>query len=186
MHVLTRSLTRPLTGRKAFAASLVGAAITAACAHIYFYLPGNPIPVTMQVFAIAACGLVLGSRWGAIAQMEYLAAGLLGAPVFAGLKCGPAALLGPTGGYLLGFAAMAFVIGYAFEHAPRRTFAAACVAGAIGVCVLYTFGVAWLSIWLGPRFSGFTPWLVGALPFIGVDAVKVAAAAAIAVRRDVG
>ncbi|OFX13091.1 MAG: hypothetical protein A2Z18_02110 [Armatimonadetes bacterium RBG_16_58_9] len=165
---------------------MIGAAFTAACAHISFYLPGNPVPVTMQVFAIVLCGLALGSRWGALAQMEYLAAGLLGAPVFAGFRCGPAALLGPTGGYLVGFVATAFVVGYVFERASSRTFAAACLAGAMGVCALYAFGVAWLSVWLGPGFAGFTPWLLGAAPFVAVDAVKVAVAAALCARRTVG
>jgi len=177
MNVLSRISSYRLTRRQALIASLIGAALTAVCAQIAFYLPGKPVPVTMQVFAVVCCGLVLGSRWAALAQIEFLTAGLLGAPVFAGFRAGPAALAGPTGGYLVGFIAAAFIVGYVFEAASRRNFTSACLAGAMGVCVIYAFGVAWLSIWLGPRFSGFVPWMIGAAPFVGVDAVKVVVAA---------
>ena len=184
MNVLSRVSSYRLTGRRALVASLIGAALTAVCAQIAFYLPGKPVPVTMQVFAVICCGLVLGSRWAALAQIEFLTAGLLGAPVFAGFRAGPAALAGPTGGYLVGFVAAAFIVGFAFETASRRNFASACLAGAMGVCVIYTFGVAWLSVWLGPRFSGFVPWMIGVAPFVGVDAVKVVVAAMLCAERS--
>ena len=184
MNVLSRVISYRLTGRRALIASLTGAALTAVCGQIAFHLPGTPVPVTMQVFAVVCCGMVLGSRWAAIAQMQFLTAGRLGAPVFAGFGAGPAALVGPTGGYLVGFVAAAFIVGYVFETASRRNFASACLAGAMGVCVIYTFGVAWLSIWLGPRFSGVVPWMIGAAPFVGVDAVKVVAAAMLCAERS--
>ncbi len=160
-------------------ASLAGAALTAVSAQIAFHLPGNPIPITLQVFAVACCANVLGSRLAALSQLEYLAAGLLGAPIFAGFKAGPAALAGPTGGYLIGFAAMAFVTGLIVERSARA-FPDRLIAGLIGVAVLYTCGAGWLAVWL--RMSGsavptLQSWLLGAAPFVGVDAVKVAVAA---------
>ena len=156
MHIpmdLAGNRARALTGRKAIAASLMGAALTAACSPLAVHLPGNPVPITLQVFAVACCGLMLGSRLAALAQIEYLAAGLLGAPVFAGFKGGPVWLAGPTGGYLVGFVAMAFVVGLISERSAG-TFYARFIAGLVGVSVLYTFGTAWLAVWLACRRRG--------------------------------
>ena len=156
--------------------------MTAACAQIGFHLPGNPIPVTLQVFAVILCGMMLGGRLGAISQVEYLVAGAAGAPVFAGFKGGLWALAGPTGGYLVGFVAAAFVTGMLAERLTRRSFAGLCVAGLAGVAVIYVFGRAWLAVWLRDA-SGLQSWALGVAPFVGIDAVKVAAAAAISKRR---
>lgn len=178
MNVLVQGRVQPLSGRRALVASLVGAAFTAICAQIAVPLPGHPVPVTMQVFAVVCCGMVLGSRWGAVSQLQYLAAGLLGAPVFAMGKAGPAALAGPTGGYLVGFVAAAYLVGYLLEAVPSRSFASACAAGMAGVAAIYVFGAAWLAVWSGPASaSGWMAWVWGSAPYIGVDAVKVAIAA---------
>jgi biotin transport system substrate-specific component len=175
-------MNQELRGYKALVASLVGASLTAVSAQIAFYLPGNPVPVTMQVFAVACCGLLLGGRLGAISQLEYLAAGAVGAPVFAGFKGGWAALAGPTGGYLVGFVAGAFVIGLLTEKAHRRTFPTAFAAGMIGSLVILLCGRTWLSVWLGD-FSGWRSWALAVAPFIGIDAVKIAAAAVLLTRQ---
>ncbi|MCL5103394.1 MAG: biotin transporter BioY [Armatimonadetes bacterium] len=176
MQVLSQIRPRGLTGRGALAATLIGAAFTAVCAQIAFYLPGNPVPVTMQVFAVVLCGMALGSRLAAVSQLEYLAAGMLGAPVFAGFKSGLMAIAGPTLGYLIGFVAAAYVVGL-FIEMTRRSLASAFIAGMIGVGVIYTFGAAWLAIWGHSMFPGWISWMVGAAPFAGLDAAKVALAA---------
>lgn len=182
MNVIARVKIRELTGYRALAASLMGAALTAVCAQISFHLPGNPfVPITMQVFAAVLCGMVLGGKLGALSQIEYLAAGLAGAPIFADFKAGPAALLGPTGGYLMGFVLAALVAGLVAERL-RETFAHRCVAGFLGVAVIYTFGRAWFAVWLG-ELTGIRSWLLGVAPFVGIDAAKVMLAAAISLRR---
>ena len=183
MYVASQVRPWRLTGHRALLASLAGAALTAVCAQTAFYLPGKPVPITMQVFAVVCCGLMLGSRYAALAQIEFLAAGLLGAPVFAGFRAGPAALLGPTGGYLVGFVAAAFVAGLFFETARHKVLATACVAGLLGTAVIYVFGVSWLAVWQGSSFPGLAAWMTGVLPFVGVDAVKVALAAMVCVGR---
>lgn len=178
MNVLAQTRLQSIGGRRALAASLVGAAFTAVCAQIAIPLPGHPVPITMQVFAVVCCGMALGARWGAVAQLQYLAAGVLGAPVFAMGKAGPAALVGPTGGYLVGFVAGAFVIGRLLETASHRSFASSFAAGMAGVATVYVFGAAWLAVWSGPASaSGWMAWVWGSAPYIGVDAVKVAVAA---------
>ncbi len=178
MQVWIAARSRELTGWRAAAATLAGAALTAVCAQIGFYLPGNPIPVTLQVFAVVSCGMALGGRLGAISQIEYLVAGAVGAPVFAGFRGGLGALAGPTGGYLVGFIAAAYVTGTLAARLDRRSFAGLCAAGLAGVVVTYLFGRAWFALWLGTA-SGLASWALGVAPFVGIDAIKVAAAAAI-------
>lgn len=173
MQVLTDIRQRPLTGYRALVATLIGAALTAACAKLAFFLPGNVVPVTMQVFAVLLCGMVLGSRLGAIAQMQYVMIGLMGAPVFS-FTAGPVALYGPTGGYLIGFILAAYVTGLIVERLQSNTFAAYWLAGLFGVGAVYTCGVAWLCVLGIPKL---------ALAFLGLDAAKAALAAAIISRR---
>jgi len=167
---------RKLTGWRALSASFAGAVVTAVCAQAAFHLPGNPVPVTMQTFAVVACAMLLGGRLAAIAQLEYLALGVAGVPVFAGLKAGPAALAGPTGGYLVGFVVAAFIVGTAIERAPRPSFSARVIAGMLGILAIYVLGRAWFALWLGD-VSGLMSWAFGVAPFVAVDAVKVVLAA---------
>jgi biotin transporter BioY len=87
------------------------AALTALGARVTVPLPFTPVPVTLQVLFPLLAGLLLGSKRGALSQAEYVAAGLAGLPVFAKGGSGLAYLFGPTGGYLLGFIAAAFLVG---------------------------------------------------------------------------
>ncbi|MGQ9455937.1 MAG: biotin transporter BioY [Armatimonadota bacterium] len=166
---------QPLEGYRALLATTGGALFTAACAQASFYIPGNPVPVTLQVLGVCVCGMLLGARLGAISQIEYLVAGLLGAPVFAGFRAGPAAIMGPTGGYLIAFVPAAFLIG-AVATRFRASFHGLVFAGVLGVFVIYVFGRAWLALWLGSP-SSLESWVLGVAPFVGVDMAKVVLAA---------
>jgi biotin transport system substrate-specific component len=86
------------------------AAATALSAR--FEIPHEPVPYTLQTLVVLLSGAFLGARNGAFSQMLYLAAGIAGAPVFAGGAFGVARLLGPTGGYLLAFPGAAAVTGF--------------------------------------------------------------------------
>jgi biotin transport system substrate-specific component len=177
MRAITTTLERPVV--KNLGATLALAALTAALAQISFKLPITPVPFTLQVLGATLSGLLLGSRLGAIAQLEYLAVGLAGAPVFAHWSGGPAALLSSSGGYIPGFIAQAFVTGLLFERCHKKDAPQAFVAGMAGVGVLYCFGVSWLTVWLnafGKSAPGLWAWLLGAAPFIGIDALKVTVA----------
>lgn len=166
--------------------SSLGAALTAVGARIA--IPWWPVPATLQVFFVLLCGVTLGRKWGAAAQAQYVAAGALGLPIFAGGRAGPAALLGPTGGYLVGFIAAAYVAGWLTEAGtggalPGRGTGPArrCAAALAGAATVWLCGWAWLAVWaaLGgeraPLGAAFT-W--GVAPFIGLDALKAVAAAA--------
>ena len=151
------------------------AAFTALTARVAVPLPFTPVPVTLQVMAVLLAGLVLGPRGGAISQLAYLAPIAAGLPLDArGL--GPAALLGPTAGYLLGFAPAAFVAGWLVERLwATRTGRLA--AALVGVAVIYACGLAWLA----PSAGNLrTAWTLGAAPFILVDLGKALVAAAVA------
>ncbi len=178
MRVSVVAKNRELTGWRAAAATLAGMGLTAVCAQIGFHMPGNPIPVTLQVFAVILCGMGLGARLGAVSQIQYVLVGAAGAPVFAGFRGGFGVLAGPTGGYLVGFVAAAYVAGLLSQRLRERSFAGLCIAGFAGVVIVYVFGRAWLGLWLGDA-SGLTSWMLGVAPFVGIDGIKAVAAAAI-------
>lgn len=151
------------------------AAFTALAARITIPLPFTPVPVTVQVMAVLLAGLVLGSRAGALSQALYLAAIAGGVPLDAYGR-GPAALVGPTGGYLIGFVGAAFVVGWLVERQAAgrgRRFLAALA----GVGVIYACGLAWLA----PSAGGLWPALqMGAMPFLPIDLAKAIVAAVVA------
>jgi hypothetical protein len=95
--------------RVAGIAAFVG--FTALAAQFAVRLPYTPVPVTMQTLFVLLAGIVLGPRDGFYAMIAYIAIGVAGAPVFAGLTFGPVVLFGPTGGYLVAFPAAALLAG---------------------------------------------------------------------------
>ena len=148
------------------------AALTAASALII--IPIGEVPVVLYNFFILMMGLLLGSRWGAASIAVYLLAGGLGLPVFAGGKGGIAILLGPTGGYLIGFLPAVFIIGFISEKFRQR-FSYDIIAMLCGTAVIYAFGVIQLKIVLGKTWM--VTMALGVFPFIIFDIVKVVAAA---------
>lgn len=160
--------------------SCVFATFMIACAYS-FRLWFTPVPITLQLLGVVLSGLVLGSRWGAISQIQYLAMGLSGLPVFSHGQSGPLALAGPTGGYLFGFVLGAFVTGWIYERL-RGHVASTWIAGIGGMTTVYLVGACWLATWISLTSSKsavsciHTAWHLGILPFIGIDLVKIAVA----------
>jgi biotin transport system substrate-specific component len=147
------------------------AALTAAGA--YMVLPLGPVPIVLQSLFVLLSGLLLGSRWAAASMGVYLLAGVLGLPVFAGGSGGLAKLLGPTGGYLVGFPLAAFIIGMVAERSRGKLWLnlLGLVAGSL---IIYLFGVTWLKIVLG--ISAGKALAMGMFPFLPGDALKIGAA----------
>jgi biotin transport system substrate-specific component len=164
-----------LPSRTALAQGLLvlgGAAFVAVMAQARVGLPFTPVPLTGQTFAVLMTGALLGSRMGAASLMTYWTAGVFGLPIFTGWAGGWAAAGGPTGGYLLGFVAAAFLVGWFAERGWDRDYRAV-VPMLAGNVVIYVFGLAWLA-----RFVGAGEVLQsGLLPFIPGDLLKLAAAA---------
>jgi biotin transporter BioY len=149
------------------------ACLTAAFAQISFWV--GPVPVTGQTFAVLLTGALLGSRRGALSQLSYLAIGATGLPFWFALGGPPgiARLVGPTGGYLIGFVAVAYLVGWLAERGWDRRIWTAALAMLAGETVLYVFGLTWLV-----RFVPVGKVLqVGLYPFVIGDLIKVAAAA---------
>jgi biotin transport system substrate-specific component len=150
------------------------AALTAAGA--YMAIPIGPVPIVLQSLFVILSGLVLGSRWAAASMAIYLLAGIIGLPVFAGGSGGLTKLLGPTGGYLVGFLLAAYFIGLVAERSGGRLWInlLGLVAGSL---LIYLCGVAWLKTILDISFNKALA--MGMWPFLPGDALKIAAALAL-------
>ncbi len=148
------------------------AALTAASA--LFSIQIADVPVILYNFFILLMGLLLGSRWGTASVAVYLLAGSLGLPVFAGGKGGLAILLGPTGGYLIGFLPAVFIIGLISEKFNQRLLPDI-IALVCGTAVIYALGVIQLKIVLDKTWT--VSLAIGFFPFIIFDLIKLVAAA---------
>jgi biotin transport system substrate-specific component len=144
------------------------------------FLPLYPVPVTLQTLFTYLAGAVLGPSLGALSQVIYILLGGIGLPVFAGGKAGFGTLLGPTGGYLLGFIVASFAIGKVCDLHRQPT--APRIAGSflLGTAIIYTLGILQLSQWMNGDLQHAV--VVGVLPFIVGDGLKVAIATAVATR----
>jgi biotin transport system substrate-specific component len=170
--LLNRSLPRLDRGVRDILLIASGSLFVAGMAQVRIPLPFTPVPITGQTFAVLLVGAVLGSRRGAASLLLYLIQGMLGLPVFAGGASGLAYLIGPTGGYLVGFVVAASLIGLLAARGMDRRIPSALLAFLAGEIVIYLFGVSWLSVFLGIQRAI----IAGLLPFILGDAIKLAAA----------
>jgi biotin transport system substrate-specific component len=138
------------------------------------------VPVTMQTFAIALCGYVLGQKYGGLATIIYTLLGAVGIPVFANFHGGIGVILGMTGGFIWGFICLAFLTGL---HIKFKSKSIAIALGLLGIVVCHLLGVIQFSIVTStPLLKAFT---VVSLPYIIKDVVSVVVAyfVAVAVRK---
>jgi len=142
----------------------------------YIAVPIGPVPIVLQNMFVMLTGLLLGWRWGLACVGIYLLAGICGLPVFSGGGAGLGHLLGPTGGYLVSYLPAVFVIGLISERSGHILLRL--LALVLGSALVYLFGVSWLKIATGMSFQKALA--VGMLPFLIGDAVKIAAALAVA------
>ena len=149
------------------------ALLTALAAQIRIPVPGTPVPITGQTFAVLLAGAALGSRAGAGSQAIYWALGAIGLPFYTNASGGWEVATGATAGYLVGFIAAAWVVGALAERGQDRNVWSAVPAFLAGNAVIYTFGVTWLLVSVEgittmseALTAGFTPFVVG-------DAVKI-------------
>ena len=152
--------------------SLIGAFtfsfLTALGAHIKIPLPFTPVPVTFQVFFVLLSGAILGKEGGTISQLLYLAFGSIGLPFFAS-GGGALYLFGPTGGYLFGFVVASYITGYLIRK--FKSSFSIFFSMLISLLAIYFFGVIHLSLFL--HISLWKGIKIGALPFVGIDIVKI-------------
>lgn len=164
---------------------LLGVALMALSAQVAIRVPGTPVPVTGQTFGVLATATALGFRRGIVSVGLYLVLGFL-LPIYAGgasglghivASQGGHLVLGPTGGYLLGFVLAAAVAGRLAELGWDRRYAGALAAMLLGNALVYAVGVPWLAAATGiPAGEALRQ---GLYPFVIGDAIKFALAAAV-------
>ncbi|MDK2911062.1 MAG: biotin transport system substrate-specific component [Methanolobus sp.] len=140
----------------------------------------SPVPITLQVLFIFLAGAMLGARWGSMSVMIYLLLGIIGLPVFSGGSSGIGVLLGPTGGYLIGFVLAAFLIGTLSDKWGTSGVLRNALFMSAGLLVIYLLGAAYM-VHIA-RISVESAILVGVAPFIPGDLLKIAFSSVIAAK----
>ena len=158
------------TLRRTVLASLMAAL---AAVGAYLAVPIGPVPIVLTNLFVLLSGLLLGSRGGLISMGLYLLVGAIGLPVFSGGRGGLVHFLGPTGGYLFGYALGAWITGLISERSGGRM-VLDIVAVVAGVLAIYACGVPWLKVIT--QMSWTKAFWVGMVPFLIGDGIKAAAA----------
>lgn len=178
-NVTVAGIFRPCERRWAgiydFALIVGGSLLIGLCAHIKIFLPISAVPITGQTFAVLMIGALFGARRGSLCVLAYIAEGAAGLGVFAS-GIGFAVLLGPSGGYIVGFIAAAYVVGLLAEMGWDRRVGTTILAMVLGNIIIYAFGAGWLCC-----LTGFNKAVLatGIYPFIVGDALKIVLAAAV-------
>lgn len=159
---------------KQFIGVTIFSLLTAVGAWIEIPLPFTPVPITLQTVFVILAGASLGAKRGAVSQIIYLFYGICGLPVFAGGASSFAQLLGPTGGYLLGFPIAAFLAGLLVSRDKSFYWN-------LGVCIISSLpilliGSLQLNILTGGNLG--EAFKLGFIPFIAGDFIKCVLAAA--------
>lgn len=152
-----------------------GALLTALCAQLELPLPGNPVPISGQTFAVLLCGAALGANRGAAALGLYLVLGAVGLPFYAGGDSGLEVVWGATGGYLVGFVIAAWVVGRLAEAGMDRSPLKALPAFTVGSAIIFAIAVPWLAVAADVSLTRAVE--LGVVPFIPGGIVKALAAA---------
>jgi biotin transport system substrate-specific component len=172
--IYTRTFPRAADWLRDLTLIVLGALFVAALAQVKILLPFTPVPLTGQTFGVLLVGATLGSKRGAASMALYMALGALGLPVFAGGESGMAYLSGATLGYLVGFVIAAYAMGLLAERGLERSVRTSLIPFLVGTLIIYTCGVAWLTVVLGSFSESIA---AGLLPFLFGDAIKLIAAA---------
>ena len=182
-RVLADIIARPSSRARAFAIDaglvLAGVAVVALLAKVSFFI--GPIPITGQTLGVILVGAALGSARGAATMTTYMFVGLLGLPVFAGPVAGPAYLLAPSFGFILGFIPAAFVPGWfaerAWDRKPLLAFAGFVIASVIPFVIGVPYMAFILSTVMGQTISPAEVLNAGLWPFIVPGLIKAGFAA---------
>lgn len=165
--------------------SLLMACFTGIMAQIVIPLPWTPVPITAQTFAVLCSGLFLGKKYGCLSQILYIVLGVAFIPWFGGMTGGLEMLLGSTGGFLIGFIIASYFIGSITEkYADARSFRKMVITiGIANFALIYIPGLIGLALWVsltqGTSIGIVDLLMMGLVPFIIGDIVKILGAASI-------
>ena len=143
------------------------ATITAILSQIAIPMPGG-VPLTLQTFAVSLVGILLGSRKGFLSMSVYVLMGLIGLPVFSGFSAGVGAIVGPTGGFILSFPIMSFIIGLVCERTDNKIL----IFLGMLLASIPNYLVGAIQFSLVTSTSIYNAFLVSVLPFIFVGMIK--------------
>ena len=183
---LTLRRTREVSFANKIILALGMAVLTGALAQVRLFLPWTPVPVTCQTFSVLLAGIILGSCWGGLSQIIYVVLGVAGIPWFNNATGGYSVIMGPTGGYLLGFILAALFIGHVFDNYKwsRGFYQMLGIMVFANFILIYLPGIAQLSIWLylfkGTPLNLVQVLYAGVMPFIAGDMIKIISAVLIA------
>ncbi len=164
----------PSSRQKGRIYNLVRAAVFAAvtCILAPFSIPIGPIPISLTTLVLYLSLYLLGWKLATASLVTYLAIGLVGVPVFSGFSGGAAKLLGPTGGYLVGFLPMVLLAGWIIDHVSSRWIQ--CLGLILGTALCYACGTAWFCYETKSALTAALGTCV--YPFLPFDLIKIAAA----------
>lgn len=171
-----------MTDIKFWARVALMAAVIAVLAQVAIPLPWG-VPITGQLVGVFLAGAILGSRGGTWALVIYILLGVIGLPVFAQGKAGVGVLVGPTGGYIIGFVLGVYFLGKIVEAAKSPTFRTNALGMAVCMLTSYALGTVQFA-WVTGRSLG-EALLLAVVPYVALDLVKlvIAASLALAVRQ---
>lgn len=141
-------------------------------------IPISPVPITLCSMGIYFVLYLLGLKLGSISVLLYVLLGAAGLPVFTNFSGGFGKLLGPTGGYIIGYLFLALICGFFIEKFPNKLYLQG-IGFLLGTAVLYLFGTLWLQTQLALNFSAAL--MMGVIPYIPGDIVKLILALALAI-----
>lgn len=153
------------------------AAIICVVSPFIILLPFSPVPLSLATFAIYIAAASMNWKTGTLAVALYLLIGMIGLPVFSGFTGGVQKLVGPTGGFLIGYIPCAFIIGRIIDKFERKTWLYP-VSMVLGTSVLYACGTVWFIISM--KYTLAAALMACVVPFLIGDAVKIILASVIA------
>lgn len=159
---------------KVYQMTIIGVMAAVICILGPLSIPIGVVPISFTNLAIYLALYTLGIKKGTISYLIYMLIGFVGVPVFSGFTGGPSKLLGPTGGYIIGFIFMALIAGFFIDKFFDKWYL--CFLGMVfGTAICYAFGTAWLSY--QAHLPANAALAVGVIPFIPGDLTKILIAA---------
>jgi biotin transport system substrate-specific component len=149
------------------------AALIALLAQISIPLPFSPVPITGQTFGIFLVGSLLEGKWGASSVLIYILLGAIGLPVFHQFQGGLHIIVGPTGGFLWGFVIGCYLLGKIMEK--KNSFGMMILGMFLCMGTYFVLGALYLALVAGLNF--YQALILGVVPFLPLDVVKLIAAA---------
>lgn len=153
---------------------VIGANIAVWFPFLTVPIGGASVPLSLQTFFAILAGMILGKRLGSFAMIVYILIGLTGLPVFAGLKGGFFPLVSPTGGFIISFVLVAYVVGWILEYKSKYSMTYLSTIACLGLIINYGFGVTYMylsmNLWLNLPISYSVAW-IGMVPFLIKDGI---------------